>query len=184
MIAAGPLWIVAALLVVAGVWKLRDPEPARRALYQLGPLRPLARHRTIRALALVEAALGASAIGAGGRVLPGLIAVAYGGFAAVAAALAGRDISCGCFGKVSTSTTALHVAVNLGAAATAVAAASSGVIPVTDLDRLALNGAAHAILVPAGTAALIAVLTILPVRAPRAAVSAPVTFRLRSEVRR
>lgn len=117
--------------------------------------------------------------------MPSLLGSTYLLFAAVADRLRRSKMSCGCFGAHSSTVTWLHIALNLGCAAVAGAAA------VTDVpafhraaDDLPAYGLAHLLLVPAGAAAVVALFTILPatlaLTGRQAATTFPVTFRMRA----
>src|SRR5205807_1063032 len=73
----------------------------------------------VRAGGAAEVVIGASALAAGGRLAPALVAVSYVGFAVfvLAALRRGTPISsCGCFGEVDAPPTLVHALVCLGAA--------------------------------------------------------------------
>ena len=193
MIAAGPLWIIASVVVVASGWKLANPAPTARAIGALvgasvatrragsGPLVIAA-----RALGFGEAALALFAVWRGGAaalVLAGL----YLAFALIAWRLQRRNIACGCFGAASTKTSGIHIAVNAAAAAVATWAAAIDVPGLRAAFRdLPAFGIGHLVLVSAGAAAMIALLTVLPavreLSRTRPGVDQPVLFRLRSEL--
>src|ERR1700754_5120427 len=108
MLVLGPFGIVSLVLVVAGVWKLSRPDPARVALRSLGVPLPLA---VLRGVGAAEVALGGVAVTVGGRPAAIAVAVAYAAFAVVAWQLRGGEIGCGCFGAASTTPPgAMHVA--------------------------------------------------------------------------
>jgi hypothetical protein len=191
VIAAGPLWIVASVVAVAGLWKIADPTPAARAMQALRGRR-LARpviaadRVAIRLLGLAEISGAACVVIFGGSAAFAL-ALVYGAFALVALRLRGRNVDCGCFGAASTRASLIHVAVDLGSAGVA---AWAGLVDVPGLRAaigdLPAGGIAHLVLVTAGAAATIALITLLPAvrelsREPRGA-DQPVTFRLRSEL--
>ena len=123
-----PSLVAAALLALAGAQKLIDPTMTVGALRALRlPASPLA----VRVGSAVELALGVAAIAVGGPALWWLVAASYLAFTAfvVVALRSGTMIgSCGCFGREETPPHPVHVAVNLGLAAAAVATAvrSSG----------------------------------------------------------
>jgi hypothetical protein len=83
------------VLCVAGTAKLRETEPARRALLTLGL--PSGR-MIVRAVGLCELGVGGWGAIDPSRAGAVAIAVIYAGFAVIAAALARRQVSCGCFG--------------------------------------------------------------------------------------
>lgn len=119
--------LLALLLALAGVAKLRAPGPAGAALFALGLP---ARDWHVRSIGAGEVALGVAALFAPGAATAALVALAYAGFALVVAALArtAAGIPCGCFGAGSFTATRGHAAVDAGAAvlAAAYAAAPAG----------------------------------------------------------
>jgi hypothetical protein len=182
MNAAGPLWIVASVVAIAGVWKLWSPAAAARALAALvGPHRGLG--LISRAMGGGELAVAGAAAWYGGHRWPLGLAALFLAVAAVAARLRGRAVSCGCFGAASSRASGLHIAVNLLCAAVALGAALAGPLPLRDARELPYAGVAHVLLVPAGAAAVIALLTVLPAVRELGSQSPaqPVLFRLRSE---
>ena len=132
--AAGPFFVVATLLGVAGVAKLRRPVPTATAMRAAGlPGSPA----LARALGAVEVAVAVLALVFGGVSTALVVAAAYVGFASVSIRLMARPAAagCGCFGDESTPVTNLHVALNLGAAALAALAALSPTEGLPDADR-------------------------------------------------
>ncbi len=112
--------VACALLVVAGVAKLRSPDAARDALRLIGvPVPTLA----VRLLGAAEVALGVLAALRPGPVPAGLVALAYVAFCATALLLlrADRNADCGCFGQASSSASLVHVVLNAVAAGIAIA---------------------------------------------------------------
>ena len=121
-----------------------------------------------------------------GGVTAYAIAALYGGFALTALRLRDRNVDCGCFGAASAKASWIHVAVNAVAAIGAVWAAAVDVPGLRDaIGDLPAHGIAHLVLVPAGAAAMIALLTVLPsvreLGRSRPVADQPVLFRLRSE---
>ena len=160
---AGPYLASAALLVAAGVSKLRDPLPLVRALRsaRLPASAPL-----VRLGAAAEVALGLVAVLHGSRAAAALVCasfVAFTGFVVLARVRGGVLASCGCFGKADTPPTASHVAVTAALAGVAAVVAWQPLGPLTDV--LAASPAAGAPLLLA-TAAVTApaylVLAVLP----------------------
>jgi hypothetical protein len=121
---SGPVFVLTALLALAGAFKLVRPTLTSGALRAMHlPSHPA----LVRVLGLAELLLGVSALVTGARPLLALASAAYLGFAAfVAAALAsGAPLqSCGCFGQRETPPTVVHLAVNLTAAIVLLAAAA------------------------------------------------------------
>jgi len=114
--------VVAALLGVAGLAKIRRPGPTAVAMRSAGlPGSP----GLARALGVVEVVVAVLAIGFGGPSTALVVAAAYVAFASVSIRLIARPAAsgCGCFGEATTPVTNLHVALNLVAAALAGAAA-------------------------------------------------------------
>jgi hypothetical protein len=95
-----PFLVAALVLAVAGASKLRAPASAATAL-GVSPL-------MVRAFAVVEVALGSWGAASAARLPAGMIACAYGAFAAIAARLAGRRSACGCFGEDDAPTSNGH----------------------------------------------------------------------------
>jgi hypothetical protein len=112
--------LLALLLLLAGVLKLRAPKPAAAALFAAGlPSSPL----LVRAIGAAEVALGLACLLIPGALTGALLALAYAGFAAVVGLLArsAEGIPCGCFGEGSFTATRGHAAADLLAAALAAA---------------------------------------------------------------
>jgi hypothetical protein len=157
----------ALLLLASGPAKLRAPEPTVAALraLRLGALRPFADPRLVRTGGVAEIALASWVLAGGGRAASAALAVAYLGFAAVAARLVavGSAASCGCFGAASAPVGRGHLAVCLGAAAAAAAATVSPVAPVRTLFTPdPVLGAATVVLAGCLAAAAYLCLTALP----------------------
>jgi hypothetical protein len=107
------------VLVVAGAAKTVRPGDTAIALRAAGlPVGRLA----VRVLAAAEVVLGAVAILVAGPVPGALVAVSYAGFAVFVALALLRHwplASCGCLGRADSAPTFGHVAVDVGAAASA-----------------------------------------------------------------
>jgi hypothetical protein len=112
----------AALLVVAGLPKLRHPASTVGALRSVGLTRSGA--TGARALTGVEVAVGVTAIAVGNRWADAALAAVYLGFSLfLLVALSRNAPSCGCAGKLDTPPTVGHLAMTLAfAAASGVAA--------------------------------------------------------------
>lgn len=128
--AAAPFMAAVLMLGLAGVAKLIRPNDTARALQdaglRLGPLRPT--RTLIRVGSAAELVVAACAFAFPGPVTGALVAVAYVAFAifVITALRRGWALSsCGCFAKPDTRPSYLHSALNLGAAAAAVAWAVS-----------------------------------------------------------
>jgi uncharacterized membrane protein YphA (DoxX/SURF4 family) len=122
----GWYFMTAALLVLSGGSKLRDPEPTRGALRAA---RLPSSRGVVLGLAGIEVAVGALALGLQSPLAAAAVAAVYLGFAGFVAFALLRDIplqSCGCFGKSDIPPGWLHVAVNLSAVGAAAAVATRG----------------------------------------------------------
>ncbi|MEY2450389.1 MAG: hypothetical protein QOH79_3865 [Acidimicrobiaceae bacterium] len=129
---AGPVLVVAALLVLAGVLKVVRPAPTSGALRAM---RLPSSWLLVRGLGLGEVVVGTAAGSTFARTWLVLLAAAYLAFAAFVTAALAADAplqSCGCFGQTDTPPSGIHVALNVGAAGTAFAAALSGTPALTD----------------------------------------------------
>jgi hypothetical protein len=191
VIAAGPLWIVAAVVLAASGWKLANPAPTARALRALVGPAPARRPSTprswswaARVLGLGEAVLALAVVWRGGNAAFALAGL-YGLFAVVALRLRNRNVDCGCFGAASAKASWLHVSINMVAAVGATWAALVDVPGLRDAGDLPAHGVAHLVLVPTGAAAMVALLTVLPavreLSRSRPVADQPVLFRLRAE---
>jgi hypothetical protein len=109
---AGPFVVAAALLGLGGASKALDPGDTARALHMMG----LPSTRVlVRAGGVVELMIGAGALVFGNRAFAALVGVSYLGFLAFVVLARVRHAplsSCGCFGKVDTPPSLIHVAVN------------------------------------------------------------------------
>lgn len=129
----GPLFIAAALLVLAGVPKIAEPGDTTRAIRSVGL--PAA-DPAVRLLAVVEVAIGIAVIAFGGpaaAAMLGLLYAAFAGFILLAMRRGGAVASCGCFGKDDTPPTYGHLLLNLSAAAVGIVAAFGGVGGLLDV---------------------------------------------------
>jgi hypothetical protein len=128
----GVLAIVALVLAVSGVLKVTDPSATRTLLTALGlPRVPGA----VPALGAVEVVVGVAVLSVGGRAAAAATASLFLLFAGLSELARRRapGVSCGCFGRYSSPPTLVHVAVDLGAAAVAIAAATLGPPPLGDV---------------------------------------------------
>jgi hypothetical protein len=98
----GPLLVAAVVVCVAAVAKLRSPSGAVRALFVIG-LPARAWH--VRALAVLELALGGAALLAPSPLPAAALAGLYAAFALVTIVLQRRQATCGCFGAGDASAT-------------------------------------------------------------------------------
>ncbi|MGZ4735202.1 MAG: MauE/DoxX family redox-associated membrane protein [Acidimicrobiia bacterium] len=139
---AGPFLVAALLLVAAGALKTYDPATTTGALRRAGlPVPPV----VVRVGGAVEVVIGVAAIATGGPIAAGLVALSYLLFTAFVVLAIVRHLpigSCGCFGKIDTPPSLVHVVLNVGAivTATAVALGSGGGIGavLADQDLLGL----------------------------------------------
>ncbi len=124
------LYLVACvLLIAAGLAKAIHPADTARALTGLVPLPPRPLEIAVRTASVGEALLGAIALAVPRSVTAGLVAASYLAFAAVVAVLlrrGGAIASCGCFGTPDTPATAVHVAIDLVLAVSALSVALDG----------------------------------------------------------
>ncbi|MFL5797556.1 MAG: MauE/DoxX family redox-associated membrane protein [Actinomycetota bacterium] len=115
---AAPFFLSAGLLIASGVGKLVRPAPAAAALRSagLGGGRPAAGF-----LGLVEVVAGGMALWRPGPLTAGAVALLYAAFAAFLVRLlrSGGAAGCGCLGGRDVPASALHVALDLVAAAVA-----------------------------------------------------------------
>lgn len=122
----------AVLLGAAGLFKLVRPSETSPALKAVGLPSSLA---IIRALGAGEIALGLAVIASPSPLLLGLMAgtyLAFAGFSLVALRSGAPLRSCGCFGKIDTPPSSIHVGINvLIAGAAGLVAAEAGAL--TDL---------------------------------------------------
>jgi hypothetical protein len=134
-VAAAPFFIASALLAVAGLAKLRDPGPLVGVLRQarLGSSR-----HSVQAFALAETTAGIAGLARPGLVTGAAVAVLYVGFGVFLLWLLVQQVpvtSCGCLGAREAPPSVIHLALNVCAAAAAVAVAAgakpSGIVPFT-----------------------------------------------------
>jgi hypothetical protein len=116
-VVGGPFLAASALLVLAGVPKLKDPMPLVRALRSV---RLPASRALVRALAVVEVVVGLSAVVHPGPLTGAAVTASYLVFTAFVALTLRRGGvlgSCGCFGRPDTPPTIGHPVVTAGFAA-------------------------------------------------------------------
>jgi Methylamine utilisation protein MauE len=159
----GPFLVAALLLTVAGALKAVDPVMTAGALRRAGlPVPPL----IVRVGGAFEALVGVAAIATGALVPALLVAVSYllfTGFVLVALARHLPIGSCGCFAKMDTPPSVVHIVINLGAvvAATAVALGPGGGVGDVLADQ-ELLGLPFLLLVGIATSCAFLALTLLP----------------------
>ena len=162
-IAAGPFTIASLLLVGAGALKAWAPGDTANALRAAG----LPRARVlVRIGGVVEVAIGAYAVLAGTRIAGALVAASYLVFAAFVTLALTRDLpisTCGCFGKVDTPPSLVHVGVDAVAAIAGLAVVIDPGVAIGDvIDRQPLAGAPFLLLVAVGLYSAYLALTLLP----------------------
>lgn len=160
-------WVVCLVLVVAGSSKLVAPEQVASTLVALGGPRRAPRSTSsvpgvlaARVVGALEVVLGVAGLAVGGTVVASGVAAVYAAFAVIVVLARRRGLSsCGCFGASSAPPSWVHVAVNAGSGAVALAAAVIGGGPVPTADGLATES----IWVAVGVAALVLLATVLVV---------------------
>ncbi len=160
---AGPFLIATLLLAAAGVAKAYDPATTAGALRQAGLPVPPAVVRVGGGLEAAVAVLAALTGATGAAAVVAVSYLAFTGFVLFALAKRVPIGSCGCFGKVDTPPSWLHVAVNLVAAgcATAVALRNDGGFASALADQPML-GVPFLVLVAVGVYGTYTVLTVVP----------------------
>jgi hypothetical protein len=160
---AGPFLIAAVLLAGAGAAKVVDPAATVGALRGFGLRIPAS---AVRAGGGVEVAVAVVAVVGGSPIAALAVAASYLAFTAFVLAALVRRLpigSCGCFGKVDTPPSTLHVVVNLGAAAAAIGAAAAGGGDLRDvLAAQPLGAVPFVVLVLVGAYAAFTALTVVP----------------------
>jgi hypothetical protein len=109
---AGPFVVAAALLGLGGASKALDPDDTARAL---GVMRLPSARLLVRAGGAVELVIGAGALAFGNRAFAALVGLSYLAFLAFVVMARVRHAplsSCGCFGKIDTPPSLIHVGVN------------------------------------------------------------------------
>jgi hypothetical protein len=160
--AAGPFFVVAALLGVAGLAKVRRPLPTAQAMRTAGLPGSLG---LARALGVIEVVVALLALGFGGPSTALVVAAAYVAFASVSIRLVARGAAggCGCFGDESAPVTNLHVGLDLVAA---VLAGLAALWPTDGLPSIVADEPASSVvligLVAIGVALFQAAFTALP----------------------
>jgi len=134
---AGPFTIAAALLAFGGAHKALRPRDTAQALTAVGVRVPgVPAHILVRAGGAAEVVVGVGALVTGGAVFAALVAASYAlfaGFVVVALRADTPISSCGCFGKVDTPPSVVHVVVDVAFALVAVGAAVVGDVALPDV---------------------------------------------------
>jgi hypothetical protein len=159
----GVFLISATLLALSGGAKLADPAPTRGALAAASLPAGTVWARLLGGLEVVIAAIALTAGGALGGVS---LAIIYAAFAAFVLVALRRDLpiqSCGCFGKVDTPPSMLHVVADVVAAGSGVWVAVTGAGGLAAaLEGQPLFGLPYLALLGIGVAALYLILAELP----------------------
>ena len=133
---AGPLHLLALVLVVSGIGKLADPWPSTGAMRDAGLPVPF-RGRAVsgRLLGGIEAAIGLTALAVPLWWATASLGVFYAALAGFVLRLQRRDgdAGCGCFGASSTPPGRAHLVLNAVAAAVGFGAATAGVPDIVDV---------------------------------------------------
>jgi len=164
---AGPFAIACVLLAGAGALKAWQPGDTANALRAVGiRLSYSASRAAVRVFGAAEAVLAVVALVSGNPVACALVAVSYLGFTAfvLVALRRGTAIaSCGCFGKVDTPPSLVHVVLDLLFAGVAVVAACTGDVALPDVLRdQPLAGVPFTLLLVTGVALVFLAFTALP----------------------
>jgi len=159
----GWFFLSAALLLVSGGAKLADPASTSGALRVAGLV---SGSGVVYTLAVAEIATGAFSLLSGGALAGWGMAALYGGFGLFVAFALRRRIpisSCGCFGKVDTPPSIVHLFLNGAGLASGVwAALSLSPSLVSVLSDQPLAGLPYLAFLAAGTYAAYLLLTALP----------------------
>ena len=155
-----PFLLAAVVLCLAGLAKLWSPAPAARAARVVGlPGGALA----VRALAVVEVAVGIAAVVSPGRLGAAGCAVLYAFFAATGVRLVRQRAGCGCFGEGDGPTSPLQVM--LSGCFALVALASVAFVPhglAWMLDRSVSQGAVMTLALAGSAYGVVVAYTALP----------------------
>jgi hypothetical protein len=135
---AGPFAIATVLLALGGALKAWRPADTAHALTAVGFRFPrlLPARLAVRIGGAAEAVVGVAALLTGGAVFVALVAVSYfafAGFVLVALRRGAPISSCGCFGKVDTPPSAVHVVLDVAFAGVAAAAVAVGGVALPDV---------------------------------------------------
>jgi hypothetical protein len=132
---AGPLHLLAAVLLVSGIGKLVSPRPAADAMGDAGLPLPFRGATNGIALGAVELTVGLVAVAVPAWWAAVALGTFYGALAAFVVRLRRADSTagCGCFGASSTPPGTAHLVLNVAAALTAFAVAVVGVPDIVDV---------------------------------------------------
>jgi Methylamine utilisation protein MauE len=165
---AGPFTIAVVLLAVGGALKAARPRDTAQALTAVGVQFPsfFPARAAVRVGGMVETVIGVGALLTGGPVLAALVAASYlafAGFVLIALRTGAPISSCGCFGKVDTPPSVVHVVIDLAAAAVAIGAAVVGDVALPDvLGDQPLLGIPFLLLIVIGSSLVFLAFTALP----------------------
>jgi hypothetical protein len=158
-----PFELAAVLLALGGVLKALHPSDTAHALRAAGVPVP---RSMVRAAGGAEAAIACVAFLSGFPVAIALVAASYGVFAGFIWIAQRRQLpisSCGCFGRVDTPPSAIHLALTIAAALVAVGALAHGAEGFADvLAAQPLGGVPYVFLLVLGTWLAYLALTSLP----------------------
>jgi hypothetical protein len=160
---AGPVAVAALVLAVGGFYKLRDPAPTATMFATLGlPSSP----GLVRGVGVVEIAAGTATFLVGGPVATGGVAALFAGFTLITlrlVRLGDAAASCGCFGRLSSRPSFVHVGVDAAAAVVAAIGALTGTPGFLELrSDLPAAGVPQLLLVALGAWLVVVTLTVLP----------------------
>ena len=159
----GWFFLSAALLLVSGGAKLADPAPTSGALRVAGLV---SGSGVVYTLAVAEIATGAVSLLTGGAAAGWAMAALYGGFGWFVAFALRRRIpiaSCGCFGKVDTPPSLVHLYLNgAGLAGGVWAALDHSPSLISSLGNQPMAGLPYMAFLAVGTYAAYLLLTALP----------------------
>lgn len=133
---AGPLHLLALVLVVSGLQKLVAPAPAATAMAEAGlPVPFRGRPASGVLLGAVETGIGITAIALPAWWAAALLGAFYLALAGFVVRLRATNTTagCGCFGASSTPPGRVHVVINTASAAVAFAVAIAGVPDIVDV---------------------------------------------------
>jgi len=159
----GPFQVVVVLLLAGGALKAVRPDDTAGALRAFGVPVPM---WGVRAAGVGEAGIASWALLSGNRVAAALVGISYAGFAAFVWSAERRSLpiaSCGCFGRVDTPPSAVHLGVNLVGSAVAFGVALVGGASYTDVVAgQPLAGVPYTAMVLLGAWLAFVALTVLP----------------------
>ncbi len=164
---AGPFAIACVLLAGAGALKAAKPTDTANALRAVGlPFARRTRLVVVRAFGAAEVIIAVAALLTGNAVASALVALSYAGFAGFVVVALRRNApiaSCGCFGKVDTPPSAVHVVLDLLFAGVAAVAAFTGDVALPDVLRAQpLAGVPYLVLLATGVYLVFLAFTALP----------------------